>query len=141
MKRWLFENLGLKISAFLIALCLWAYVGSRQVLDTRVIVHLQLTDIPVGMTVDSNVKTAIPVILTGRKESILDLDADDLSAVVSLRGYIPGKQDFAVHPMIKPLPPGVTANTPDVTVHLIPVVVKAPSVAGSSRPRHQKESE
>jgi YbbR domain-containing protein len=141
MKRWLFENLGLKILALLIALCLWAYVGSRQVLDTRVIVHLQLTDIPVGMTVDSNVKTAIPVVLTGRKESILDLDADDLSAIVSLRGYIPGKQDFAVHPVIKPLPPGVTANTPDVTVHLVPVVVKAPSLAAPPRPRHRKESE
>jgi YbbR domain-containing protein len=141
MKRWLFENLGLKILALLIALCLWAYVGSRQVLDTRVIVHLQLTDIPVGMTVDSNVKTAIPVVLTGRKESILDLDADDLSAIVSLRGYVPGKQDFAVHPVIKPLPPGVTANTPDVTVHLVPVVVKAPSLAAPPRPRHRKESE
>jgi len=138
MKRWLFDNLGLKISAFLIALCLWAYVGSRQVLDTRVIVHLQLTDIPVGMTVDSNVKTAIPVILTGRKESILGLDPDDLSAIVSLRGYVPGKQDLPVHPVIKPLPPGVTASTPDVTIHLIPVVVKP--LAVPARDRHRKGS-
>ncbi|HVM32421.1 MAG TPA: hypothetical protein VMU88_04740 [bacterium] len=126
MKRWLFENLGLKLSALLIAVALWAYVGSRQVLDRRVTVHLQLTDIPAGMTVDSNLRPTLPVVLTGRKESILDLDGDDLTAIVSLKGYTPGKPDLAVRPLIRPLPIGVTASTADLTIHLVPVAKPAP---------------
>ena len=126
MRRLIFENFGLKVLAFLIALSLWAYVGSRQVLDRRIIVHLELTDIPQGMTVDSNVKTTIPVVLTGRKESILDLDGEDLAAIVSLKAYIPPKLDVLVHPQIRPLPPGVTVDVPDVTIHLVPVVTKDP---------------
>ncbi|HET9870124.1 MAG TPA: hypothetical protein VFR02_06495, partial [bacterium] len=116
-----------KVLAFLIAVGLWAYVGSREVLDRRVVVHLQLTDIPAGMTVDSNVRTAIPVVLTGRKESILALDADDLTAVVSLRDYRPGKPDLPVRPLVRPLPPGVEASAPDVTIHLIPVPKPTPA--------------
>jgi hypothetical protein len=126
VRRLIFENFGLKVLAFLIALSLWAYVGSRQVLDRRIIVHLELTDIPQGMTVDSNVKTTIPVVLTGRKESILDLDGEDLAAIVSLKAYIPPKLDVLVHPQIRPLPPGVTVDVPDVTIHLVPVVTKDP---------------
>lgn len=133
MKRWLFDNLGLKLLALLIAVCLWAYVGSREVLDRKVIVHLQLTDIPQGMTVDASVRTTIPVLLTGRKENILDIDGDDLSAIVSLKNYVPGKQDLPVHPIIKPLPLGVTASTPDLTIHLVPVVKEAPPRRSKSK--------
>jgi hypothetical protein len=124
VRRLIFENFGLKVLAFLIALSLWAYVGSRQVLDRRISVHLELTDIPQGMTVDSNVKTTVPVVLTGRKESILDLDGEDLAAIVSLKAYAPPKLDVLVHPQIRPLPPGVTVDVPDVTIHLVPVVIK-----------------
>lgn len=134
MRRLIFENFGLKVLAFLIALSLWAYVGSRQVLDRRIIVHLELTDIPQGMTVDSNVKTTIPVVLTGRKESILDLDGEDLAAIVSLKAYTPPKLDVLVHPQIRPLPPGVTVDVPDVTIHLVPVVTK------DSDTHHRQES-
>jgi YbbR domain-containing protein len=134
MKRFFLDNLGLKLLALLIALCLWAYVGSREVLDRKVIVHLQLTDIPQGMTVDASVRTAIPVLLTGRKENILDIDGDDLSAIVSLRNYVPGKQDLPVHPVIRPLPLGVTASTPDLTIHLVPAAKDVPA----RRPKSKK---
>jgi len=123
MKRWLFENLGLKILAFLIAISLWAYVGSRQVLERRISLHLELTDIPVGMTVDSNVKTSIPVVFTGRKDSVLNLDPEELRAVMSLRGTAPTPlSDVLVHPPVKvqPLPSDVAATVPSVTIHLIP---------------------
>lgn len=131
MKRWLFENMGLKLLALLIAVCLWAYVGSQQVLNRRVEAHLQLTDIPDGMMVDSNVRTTIPVVLTGRKQSILDLDGNDLTAIVSLRHYEPGKSEVSVRPFIRPLPSGVSANTPEVIVHLIPVPKPPPKAAKS----------
>ena len=98
MNRWLFENLGLKILALFIAIALWAYVGTRQIIDRRVTVSVELTDIPPGVTVDPRVRTSVPVVLTGRKESVLDLDGDDLTAVVSLKGTTPDESEVLVHP-------------------------------------------
>jgi YbbR domain-containing protein len=122
MRRWLFQNIGLKFLSLIIAFALWAYVGSRQVLEQRLNLHLEFADMPAGMTLDPNVKTNISVNLTGRKDRILDIDPEDLIAVVSLRNAEPGQKDIIVHPKIQPLPIGVTANVADVTLHLIPLV-------------------
>ena len=120
MKRWIFDNLGLKVLAVFIAFVLWAYVGSRQVLERRMTLHVELTDIPAGMTVDSSVRTNIPVLLTGRKDSLLDINPDDLKAVVSLKGFQPGQKQVVVHPRIQPLPDGVNVSVADLTVPLNP---------------------
>jgi YbbR domain-containing protein len=122
MKRWLFQNLGLKFLSLLIAFSLWAYVGSRQVLEQRLSLHLEFADMPAGITLDPNVKTNISVGLIGRKDRILDIDPEDLSALVSLRGAQPGQKEIVVHPKIQNLPVGVTANVMDVTLRLIPLV-------------------
>jgi YbbR domain-containing protein len=121
MKRWLLQNMGLKFLSLLIAFALWAYVGSRQVLEQRLNLHVEFADMPAGMTLEPNVKTNISVNLTGRKDRILDIDPDDLRAVVSLRNAQPGQKEIIVHPRIQPLPVGVTANVADMTLHLIPL--------------------
>lgn len=122
MKRWLFQNMGLKFLSLLIAFVLWAYVGSRQVLEQRLNLHLEFADIPAGMTLDPNVRTSISVNLTGRKDRILEVDPEDLKAVVSLRNAQPGQKEILVHPKIQPLPFGVTATVADIPLHLIPLV-------------------
>ncbi len=118
MKRLIFENFGLKVLAVFIAFALWAYVGSRQVLERKMTLHIEFTDIPAGVTLGSNVKTSISAILVGRKESLLDLDPDDLSALVSLKGCLAGQREMTVHPKIQGLPSGVTANVSDFMVPL-----------------------
>ncbi len=120
MKRWLFENLGLKLLAVFIAFCLWAYVGSRQVLERRMNLHIQFTDIPQGVTLASNVRTSIPVVLVGRPESLVDIDPGELAAVVSLKGCQPDQKEMTVHPKIPDLPEGVKANVSDFQVPLTP---------------------
>lgn len=121
MKRWLLQNMGLKFLSLLIAFALWAYVGSRQVLEQRLNLHAEFADMPAGMTLEPNVKTNISVNLTGRKDRILDIDPEDLRAVVSLRNALPGQKEIVVHPRVQPLPVGVTANVADITLHLIPL--------------------
>jgi len=121
MKRWLLQNMGLKFLSVLIAVALWAYVGSRQVLEQRLNLHVEFADMPAGMTLEPNVKTNISVNLTGRKDRILDIDPEDLRAVVSLRNAQPGQKEIVVHPRVQPLPVGVTANVADMTLHLIPL--------------------
>src|SRR5665213_314052 len=121
MRRWLFQNMGLKFLSLIIAFALWAYVGSRQVLEQRLNVQLEFADMPAGMTLDPNLKTNISVSLTGRKDRILDIDPEDLRAVVSLRNAQSGQKEIVVQPKIQPLPIGVTVNVADVTLHLIPL--------------------
>ncbi len=120
MKRWIFQNFGLKALAVLIAVALWAYVGSRQVLERRMTLHIEFTDIPAGVTLGPDVKTLIPAVLIGRPESLVDLDPDELKAVVSLKGCQPNQKLVIVHPRIPDLPNGVRANVSDLQVPLIP---------------------
>ena len=122
MKRWLFQNIGLKFLSLIIAFALWAYVGSRQVLEQRVSLHLEFADMPAGMTLDPNVHTNISVTLVGRKDRVLDIDPQELHAVVSLKNAQSGQIEVTVHPHIQPLPNGVGVNTPDITVRLMPIV-------------------
>ncbi|HJT24341.1 MAG TPA: hypothetical protein VJ873_07170 [bacterium] len=133
MKRWLLENLGLKLLAVFIAFSLWAYVGSRQVLERRMTLHIEFTDIPAGVTLGSGVRTSIPVVLVGRPESLVDLDPGALAAVVSLRGCQPGQKEITVHPKIPDLPEGVKANVSDFQVPLIVPVSKDPTRKKSRR--------
>ncbi len=120
MKRWFFENLGLKVTAVLIAFSLWAYVDLKQVLDRKhLTVHLELTDMPAGMALDPSAKTSVSVLLIGK--DVKDLEPDDLDATASLKGVTIAEQDVVVHPKIEELPPGVTASAHDVKIHLIPL--------------------
>jgi YbbR domain-containing protein len=120
MKRWLFDNIGLKILALVITLILWAFVGSREILERKMTLRLELTDIPAGVTVDSKLKTSLSVILIGRKESVLEVDPEELKAVVSLKAYQPGSREMVVRPKVQPLPVGVTANVNDIQLSLLP---------------------
>lgn len=118
MKRWIFENLGLKVTAVLIACVLWAYVDLKQVLDKkRLNVHLEITDMPAGMALDPATKTSISVLLIGK--DVKDLESDDIDATASLKGVPLGQQDVVVHPKIEELPSGVAASTHDLKIHLI----------------------
>lgn len=118
MKRWLFENFGLKVTAVLIACALWAYVDLKQVLEKkRLTVHLEITDMPAGMALDPSTKTSISVLLIGK--DVKDLESDDIDATASLKGVSAGEQDIVVHPKIEDLPSGVAASIHDVKIHLI----------------------
>lgn len=119
MKRWIFENLGLKALAVLIAVLLWAYVGSRQVIEQRKNLRIEFNDVPAGVAMGPNVKTSVPVVMIGRPESFRDLDQDDFKAVVSLREWKPNETQIVVHPRIEPLPEGVNISVPDLTIPLV----------------------
>jgi YbbR domain-containing protein len=123
MKRLIFENFELKVMAVVIAIVLWAYVGSRQVLERRMTLRIEYSDIPAGITLGSNVKTSFQTTLIGRKDGVLDLSPEDLKATVSLKGYVAGQKEMLVHPKIQNLPNGVTANLVD---YAVPLVIQEP---------------
>jgi YbbR domain-containing protein len=122
MKRWIFDNFGLKVLAVFIAIALWAYVGSRQIMDQRYQISLELTDIPAGMKVDpDSVKPSISVIFHGKRDDVVGRDPTDFKVVVSLKGYSQGQKEMVVHPRLQPMPTGVIASVADLTIRLIPL--------------------
>jgi len=126
MRRWLFENLRLKLLAIFIACALWAYQDSKQVLEHRkMTLHLDVTDIPAGVALDPNVRTSVSVLLVGNRETIQDLDPEDLNAVASLKGTPASQGEIIVQPKIQSLPKGVTGSVREVKLRLVPV--KSPS--------------
>jgi len=74
--------------------------------------------------VDPRVRTSVPVVLTGRKESVLDLDGDELTAVVSLKGSTSDQSEILVRPQVKTLPKDVTANVQALKIPLVPTKTK-----------------
>ncbi len=130
MKRWFFENMGLKFLSLLIALCLWAYVGSQQFLQLSIRLPLEVQDIPAGMKVDSDLKTSVPVVFSGRKDRIRDLDREheELKAVMSLKGTVPSDKELLIYPAVRvePKPKDVTVLAPNLPIHLVPIPKEKP---------------
>jgi hypothetical protein len=110
----------LKLLAVLIASTLWAYVDLKQVLDHRkMTVKLEVTDIPPGVALDPSMRMATSITLVGNKEAIQDLDPEDITAVVSLKGYLANPAEVTINPRVQDLPKGVTASAKDVKVILV----------------------
>jgi len=94
----------------------------RKALEQAQIVAAEEVAVDV-VTLDSDVRTSLPVVLSGRKDTVLDIDQEELKAVVSLKVAAPGQKEVVVHPRVQPLPQGVTASLSDLKVHLVPLNV------------------
>jgi YbbR domain-containing protein len=119
MKRFLFEDLGLKVTALVLAFALWTYVGTNQVLERRVDLKVVFTDLPANASLTDDVQAMVPVVLVGRKERVGGLETRDLKAVVSLQGVPVPVRDYPVKVQIANVPKGVAADIPPFLVTLV----------------------
>jgi YbbR domain-containing protein len=118
MKRW-FENWELKLMALVLAFILWGYVGSKQVLQQRMNIKIELRNIPAGFMVDPHLQSRIPVIFSGRKRDILKLNPSQLNAVIDLSRMSRTRQSMKIIPKILQMPQGISAEIPDIDIHLL----------------------
>jgi|GEM_PF-1086893 YbbR domain-containing protein len=118
MKNALFNDLGLKLVALLLAFGLWLYVGTHQVLERRVELKLVFTDLPAQAALAPDVTSTLTVLLVGRKDRIGALEARDLRATVSLLGVPVPVKDYPVKVQIAGIPKGVAADIPPLLVGL-----------------------
>jgi len=65
--RWLLEDIGLKLTALILAFILWAFVGTNQVLERKMDLKAVFNDVPVGAVLTEDVRNTVPVILVGRR--------------------------------------------------------------------------
>lgn len=118
MKRALFDDIGLKLTALVLAFALWLYVGTNQVLERRVDLKVVFTDLPANAALSQDVQSILPVVLVGRKERVGSLEARDLKALVSLQGVPVPVRDYPVKVQVANVPKGVAVDIPPLLVSL-----------------------
>lgn len=88
------ENLMLKLLAFVFALILWFFVIGEQKLEKGFAVPLELSNVPEGLIVTSEIPSLVDVRIFGPRTALLNLAPDDLNIVVDLKGLSPGVTSF-----------------------------------------------
>jgi hypothetical protein len=120
MRRFFLENTILKAVSLLIAILLWAYIGTSQMLERRESIQLEFTAIPAGLDLGPGAKAQASVVFRGRREAIRELDPETLKAVVTFRPDSKPDVVMILVPRVRNLPKGVIADVPAQTLKLVP---------------------
>ncbi len=84
MRKLVFENFGLKVSAVLLATCLWLFVTSRGLTEISLEVPIEFQNVAAGLgLVSESVKTVI-ITVKGQERLMRNLKASDIRVFVDL---------------------------------------------------------
>lgn len=84
IRRWLLGDWQLKLAGLLVALALWVYVRTEQMMQLTLNVPLELRNPPRAMQVVGKVPARVEVRLTARRDVVSELDSGSVRAVVDL---------------------------------------------------------
>ena len=84
MKRLLFENSGLKISALLLSVFLWLFVTWRGQSEISLEVPPEFKNVPVGLGIVSNSARTVVVTIRGQERLMKNLKPSDIRVFVDL---------------------------------------------------------
>lgn len=107
MKKLLLENLGLKISAILIAIFLWLFVTSQGQSEIFFEIPLEFKNIPVGLGIASDGKKTVQVTIRGQELMIKNIRPSDVRVYVDLSNAKAGKDTYYIAKDDVKLPYGV----------------------------------
>lgn len=141
MREFLTKNIGLKITAILIAIILWFFITSRSQSEIQIEAPLELKNIPVGLETLSQTITSVDITVRGQESRLKSLKS--LSAVrvyLDLSSAKKGKETYTLNNKNVKLPNSVALikiNPSTVTVVMEETVTKnvsvQPVVAGSPK--------
>ena len=139
MRKLLFENFGLKITAILLSVLLWLFASSRGLSEIALDVPLELKDIPPGLELINHSIKVVGVNIKGQEGIIRTIRPSDIRAFVDLSKARKGESIYSINKNNIKLPPGVTVTniTPSSvrvsleesvtkTVQVRPVIIGTP---------------
>lgn len=139
MKKILFENFGLKITAVLLSILLWLFASSRGLSEIALDVPLEFKDIPPGLELMNHSIKVVGVNIKGQEGIIRSIRPSDLRAFVDLSKAKKGEGIYTINKNNIKLPPGVTVTniTPSYvkvsleesvtkTVQVRPIIIGTP---------------
>lgn len=111
MRQMLTENLGLKISAILIALFLWYFVTSRGQSEISVEVPIEFRNIPAGLGIASSGNKLAVVNVRGQERLMKNIKASNIRIMVDLSKAKKGEGTFYINKDEIRLPYAMTVTT------------------------------
>ncbi len=84
MKKFFFENLGLKIAAVLLSIVLWVFVTSRGQSEMSIDVPLEFHDIPQGLEIVNHTIKTVSLAIKGQERFIKNIRASDIRVSLDL---------------------------------------------------------
>lgn len=96
MKELILNNLGLKISAVLIAIFLWLFVTSQGQSEIFFEVPIEFKNIPIGLGIASNGKKNVQVTIRGQELMIKNTRPADVRVYVDLSNAKAGKDTYYI---------------------------------------------
>jgi YbbR domain-containing protein len=139
MKKFLVENLGLKIAAILLSIVLWFFVTSRGQSEMSIDVPLEFVNVPPGLELVNHGTKTVNLNIKGQDRFIKNVSASNVRVSLDLskakRGegtYYINREDIKLPRSITVTninPPGVkvtTEETASKTVRVVPLIVGEP---------------
>jgi len=131
MKKRIFENFGLKVSAVLIAVFLWFFVTSQGQSEISLEVPLEFKDIPVELGIAASNAKAVTLTIRGQERFMKHLNASDLRVFLDLGKAKPGEMVYPVNrddvklpfamTVTNVTPPSVRVKLEEITRKTVPV--------------------
>lgn len=138
MNHRIFENLGMKVSAVLIAVFLWFFVTSQGQSEISLEAPLEFKDIPAELGIAGSSAKAVTLTIRGQERFMKNLNASDLRVFLNLGKAKPGEMVYPVNKEDVKLPFAMTVTNvtpPSVRVKLEEVMFKTvpvqPQLLGS----------
>ncbi len=138
MRRLVFENFGLKISAALLAIFLWFFVTSRGQVEISLEIPLEFKNIPAGLGIVGNTMKMVDVSVRGQERLIKNLKSADLRVSVDISKAKKGEFIYNINKDDINLPYAMTVTNivpPSIKVKVEEIVTKtvavAPSITGA----------
>jgi YbbR domain-containing protein len=131
VKQIIFDNLGLKVSAVLIAVFLWFFVTSQGQSEISLEVPLEFKDIPAELGIAGSTAKAVTLTMRGQERFMKSLNASDLRVFLDLGKAKPGEIVYPVNKEDVKLPFAMTVTNvtpPSVRVKLEEITFKTISV-------------
>lgn len=131
MKRLIFENFGLKVSAVLIAVFLWFFVTSQGQSEISLEAPLEFKDIPAELGIAATNAKSVTLTVRGQERFMKNLNAADLRVFLDLGKAKPGEMVYPVNKddvklpfamtVMNVTPPSVRVKLEEITSKTVPV--------------------
>lgn len=108
MKIKLFENLTLKLVAFIIAVVIWFLVVGEKKSEVRLTVPLEMRNLPERLEITQQSDTQVEVAVRGFSSVVKPLTPADIDVHIDLSNVIEGTNTFALSPDEILVPVGTT---------------------------------
>ena len=131
MKQRIFENIGLKVSAVLIAVFLWFFVTSQGQSEISLEAPLEFKDIPAELGIAGSTAKAVTLTIRGQERFMKNLNASDLRVFLDMGKAKAGEMVYPVNKEDVKLPFAMTVTNvtpPSVRVKLEEFTLKTVSI-------------